>query len=176
MEGKQGSVPERRIRPAVFGDAEALAELETRIWRSAYRELLPQSLLDGLSEDHKAELWRKYLCEGITTFVLEEGARVLGFAGCGPAREPLNELPASEIYAIYLDDSLWGQGHGRALYERCRAELLEQGPQALVVWVLRQNRRARDFYERQGMVLEGSQKQEHLLGHPLPQVRYTLPT
>ena len=127
------------------------------------------------SERDTAERWREDLRRGIATCGLEDEGRVLGFAGCGPVREPTGELPAGEIYAIYVDDSRWGQGHGRALFERCRDELYDQGLFPLVLWVLRQNRRGRRFYERQGMVLEEAEKRELLHGHPLDQVLYWLP-
>lgn len=168
--------PSGHIRPAGILDAGSIAALETRVWRTAYRGLLPQTLLDGLSEPDKADLWRGYLRDKIQTFVIEDGGGLLGFAGYGPARERQEEAPAGEIYAIYLDESAWGQGHGRALFERCRDELGSQGPGPLVVWVLRQNHRARRFYERQGMLQDGGEKLEHLEDHPLSQVRYCLTT
>jgi GNAT superfamily N-acetyltransferase len=164
------------VRPATLGDAKALAELETRVWRSAYGGLLPQALLDGLSAERTEERWNEDLREGVMAFVAEAEGRLLGFAGGGPARDPAGGLPAAgEIYGIYLDETHWGMGHGRALFERCRDELGTQGFFPLVIWVLDTNLRARRFYERQGMLLDGEEKLEHVDGHALPQVRYWLP-
>lgn len=165
-----------QIRLAEPPDAETLAELEVAVWKAAYRGLLPSGLLEGISTTQKAELWRGSLEQGVTTFVLESEGRALGFAGCGPVREDPGELPVGEVYAIYVRASEWGRGLGRALFERCKAHLAREGYSVLVLWVLRENVRAREFYERQGMLLDGAEKQELLEGVPLAQVLYCLPS
>ncbi len=163
------------IRPAEPTDAVALATLEVGVWKTAYRGLLPESLLDALSTPQKTELWRGYLEAGVTTFVVEDAGQILGLAGCGALREDPGELPVGEIYAIYVREDHWGRGLGHALFDRCRVELAKQGFSALVLWVLRENRRAHEFYERQGMLLDGAEKQELLEGVTLEQVLYCLP-
>jgi GNAT superfamily N-acetyltransferase len=165
-----------QIRLARPADAEALAELEVAVWRAAYSGLLPSDLLEGLSAAQKAKLWLGYLEEGVTTFVLESQGRTLGFAGCGPVREDPGELPVGEIYAIYVSEGEWGRGYGRALFERCKGHLAQHGLSVLVLWVLRENRRAREFYERQGMILDGAEKRELLEDVLLEQVLYCLPS
>ena len=46
---------------ATADDAVSLAAVEMASWRAAYRGLMPDAFLDGLSEEAKTEDWRRSL-------------------------------------------------------------------------------------------------------------------
>jgi len=52
------------LRAAVPADARAIAEIHVASWRSAYRGLLPDSLLDAMSVDELEQRWRSRLPAG----------------------------------------------------------------------------------------------------------------
>lgn len=66
-----------------------------------------------------------------------------GLVGAGDARR-------GEVYGFYLHPDAWGSGCGSALMERAETHLADGGFSTAILWVLRDNPRARRFYERQG--------------------------
>lgn len=149
------------IRPALPADAEAIGALHVRAWQAAYRGILPDELLDGLSVAAWGERRRKALQSPwgplVANHVLEGPSGVLGWASSGPTRDPdLDASRVGEIYALYLEPVAVGRGHGRALFEHALATLADQGFLEAMLWVLEGNARARRFYERAGFDLDPS--------------------
>jgi len=138
------------VRPATLADAEAIARVHVATWRSAYRELLPSGFLASLSEANHAERWTRFMGEGSNrVFVAEEPEGVVGFASGGRERAGENGY-AGELYAIYVLDAAERRGHGRELVRAMAGALREMNLPDMIVWVLRDNAKARRFYERLG--------------------------
>jgi len=157
------------IRPASPDDALAIETTRVRGWRSAYRHVFPAAELDAMPID--PERWRSRLHvppPGWTTVVCETGGRVVGFASVGPSRD---EDELGELYAIYVDPDDWSTGAGRALMASAEAALAAEHSAALL-WVLEDNPRARDFYERAGWAPDGVRKAEERFGVRAAEVRY----
>ena len=166
------------LRDAAPADAEALAEVHVASWKAAYRGLMPDAFLDGLAPADRLDRWRKRFAEpGTRILVWEEGGRITGFCFGGSSRDQdTGPCRCGEIYAIYLRPEAWGRSIGRALYEAAIEDLRSRGFQELTLWVLRGNRRARDFYERMGMTLDGADKVKTMPpGIQLDEVRYRRP-
>ena len=93
-----------RIREAVPDDAPALAALHIGAWQSAYRGLVPDTVLDGLSIERRTAWWRDRLGPGKTgrdrTWVVEDDRGLAGFATGGDARDESAPPPpgAGEIH------------------------------------------------------------------------------
>ena len=109
----RGIDPEVRIRRAVTGDDEALADVHVRAWQTAYRGILPDDFLDALDVAVRVERWRNWIAspgKGEFTLVAETpvGGRpvIAGFASAGPEREGFvgqdGQTYDGEVYAIYL--------------------------------------------------------------------------
>jgi len=158
-----------QIRPATPDDALAIETIRVRGWRTAYRHVFPAAELDALPID--PERWRARLHvppPGWTTIVCEDGDTVVGFASTGPSRD---EDEAGELYAIYVDPDAWSTGAGRTLLAAAEASLVRDYDAALL-WVLEDNPRARDFYERGGWAPDGVRKAEERFGVRAAEVRY----
>jgi GNAT superfamily N-acetyltransferase len=164
------------IRTAQLADAQQIADVHVSSWRAAYRGIVPESLLDSLSVEAWTELWRERLSRvGETVnliLVLDES--VIGLASVGPARDPdCDPLRTREMYAIYLRSEYWGHGHGKDLYLAAENQMRLNGAVDVVLWVLRDNLRARRFYETQGFTLDPSRPERNHEGEPsLVEVRY----
>ncbi|GAC1691733.1 MAG: GNAT family N-acetyltransferase [Candidatus Dormibacteraceae bacterium] len=140
------------VRRATLGDAEAIARVHVATWRSAYRDLLPPDFLASLSEAHYAERWKRVIGdETVAVFVAEEPGGVVGFASGGRERAG-EEGYEGELYAIYILDAAEHHGHGRELVRAVADALREKNLPNMIVWVLRDNAPARQFYERLGGV------------------------
>jgi len=145
---------EPTIREAHVDDARAIGTLHVRSWRAAYRGILPDALLDGLSMEEWIERRRKALIEplweGVRNWVVEEGGRIRGWAAMGPSRDEDLARGAQELMAIYLPPDDVGKGYGRRLMEHCIAAAIEQGSSEMTMWVLAGNERAQRFYAKAG--------------------------
>jgi GNAT superfamily N-acetyltransferase len=161
------------VRIAVSADAESIARVQTRSWQVAYRGLLSDEYLDGLSWESRAEFWGRAVeaHAGNSVFVATDGTAVIGFAAAGPALD--DDLPEFyQLYAIYLAPEVWGSGVGTDLLDAVLG--VASGP-GVALWVLDGNARARRFYERAGFAPDGVSRVEMLQGNRLDEVRYVRP-
>ena len=142
--------PEVRVRPATLDDAEAIERIRVETWRTTYRGLLPDGLIDGLREnaDQRRERLRFQRADQFS-FVAEHAGQVAGYALGGPERTGDAEY-RGEVYAIYVLPAHQGKGLGRALIRESARELARRGLHSLVIWVLRENAVGRGFYARLG--------------------------
>ena len=167
----------QRIREAVPADARAVAEIHVRSWQAAYRGQLSDDYLDGLSVDDRLEQHRASL-EGPPaewrTWVAQDGAEVTGFAVTGPSQDADATERTGEVYAIYLQPDRVGTGLGRALFEHAVGDLRERGFEAVTLWVLETNERARRFYEAAGWTHDGTVTSERVDCEMRPTVRYRI--
>lgn len=150
----------RRIRDATPADAHALAVVQVASWRAAYRTLMPDEVLAGLSVPDLEQVWSARLTPrpprtGVV--VATDGRRVVGFASAGPPLDPSDRAdPASgDLYTLYLDPDHWGRGLGALLHAAALDHLVTVGFTHAGLWVLDGNRRALRFYLRQGWVDTG---------------------
>jgi ribosomal protein S18 acetylase RimI-like enzyme len=177
-----------RVRLATPDDAEAIADIHVRGWRAAYRGLVPDAVLDGLSLERRAAGWRQAIeqqdrelaAEPTTapgrTWMAETDDGVVGFAATGPGRdESAPAIPGSgEVHAIYLAPEKRGLGHGRVLFAHAVADLRARAFGPIVVWVFEDNPVARRFYEAAGFRVDGARSTIDFDGVPLDEIRYRL--
>ena len=91
----------------------------------------------------------------------------------GPCRDlDSGEPPAGEIYGCYVDPLHWRRGVGSALMVGALASLADAGYSEAVLWVLKENPRARAFYERHGWRADGACKWFEVADEKYPEVRY----
>jgi ribosomal protein S18 acetylase RimI-like enzyme len=169
-------IPDLRIRRGTPDDAPAIASVRVDTWRSAYRGLVPDALLDGLDGTDINANWRRGL-ESIdptrVAVVADVGQRVVGFATGGRPRHE-REGYRGEVYALYVRDAFQGKGIGRALLREAAGELVERGLSPIVIWTLFNNPQSRGFYESLGGVVIG-EKREPFEGYELHEVAYGWP-
>jgi RimJ/RimL family protein N-acetyltransferase len=151
-------MPRLAVRPVRHEDARALAEVHARTWEEAYSGLVPDELIERRSIEERERLWHELLASGDSVhFAGEIDGVVAGFVSIGPTREPDRPL-SGELYAIYVRKAYWGSGLAVALILAGERALRELGYSHATLWVLRDNPRARAFYERQGWRPDGSEK------------------
>ena len=170
-----GSVRVRRALPA---DARAIAEVTVRGWQAAYRGLMPDEFLDGLSVPGREVAWREMLDRdaggGVPAWLAERNGRAIGFLSSGPPRDADVPLPGAEVYAVYVLPEEWRTGIGRSLLETAVGHWRSHGATTLVLWVLEGNGPARAFYEAMGWVPDGGRQQLKIAATSLAEIRYRL--
>jgi ribosomal protein S18 acetylase RimI-like enzyme len=138
------------VRRATVDDAEPIERIRVETWRATYRGLLPDGLIDQLQPNVERRRERlRSASPSDLNFVAEDASDVVGYAFAGPERTHDRQF-AGEIYAIYVLPAAQGRGHGRALIRECAGELASHGMTSLLIWVLRENRIGRGFYEHIG--------------------------
>jgi GNAT superfamily N-acetyltransferase len=167
-----------RVRVAELADAPALAEIHVSGWRSAYRGMVPDHVLDGLSIVRHTREWQRHFtapAEDVGRVLVVEEGDVLGFALVSPSPDrDLDPRAVLELVALYVHPTCWGRGLGRRLVEACAAEARGRGGGSLSLWVLEGNRRARSVYEHLGFMPDGARELRHVAGVDLPTLRYRL--
>ena len=143
------------IRDATPADAHALAAVQVASWRAAYRTLMPDEVLAGLSVPDLEQVWSARLTPrpprtGVV--VATDGRQIVGFASAGPPLDPTDRAdPTSgDLYTLYLDPDHWGHGLGAPLHAAALDHLVANGFTHAGLWVLDGNQRALRFYLRHG--------------------------
>lgn len=136
------------IRKAVLEDVGDISRIHALSWKSAYSGIVPQAYLDGLKEDFWVSAFTFWIKENalMVKLVLENG-NPIGCAAYGKSRDKC--LPDwGEIVSIYLLPGYFGRGYGKRLLESALLDLKQTGYQNIYLWVLKENQKARYFYEK----------------------------
>ena len=186
-----------QVREATPADADAIAAAHIEGWRAGYRHLLPDDYLDAPEfarqriDRWRAWTWKEGLA-GSQVYAAVLHGHVVGFGHCGAERMvPLCDQSGSEeggglqqdrgeVYGFYLHPTAWGSGAAAALMDRCHRHLHVAGFRQATLWVLRDNPRARGFYERAGWRVTGREMVFQVRGSAttpaieLPEVEYLI--
>ncbi|MDE2486890.1 MAG: GNAT family N-acetyltransferase [Alphaproteobacteria bacterium] len=164
------------ILPAGPADAEELARVHVRAWRETYRGLLPDAYLARMSEAAFTRRFRRALTQpgpNDVTLVAASRDGLVGYAEGGPSRAGVPD--EAEIATLYLLRQAQGLRLGRRLLTAAARALAAQGAKSLAISVLRDNIRARGFYERLGGAAEPATMERGPGGALLHEVVYRWP-
>ncbi|MEG3626710.1 GNAT family N-acetyltransferase [Streptomyces poriticola] len=165
-----------RVREMEPGDCDRVSAIRIGGWRHAYRGLMPQPYLDGLSVAEDAERRREFFVRApaeVVNLVAEDAAgTVLGWACHGPYRDGASRTADAELYAVYADAGRLGGGIGRALLGESVRRCTAAGYPRMLLWVVAGNARARRFYERAGFRADGAEESFEVDGTRVPEMRY----
>ena len=139
------------VRLANPEDASQLARINIASWRTTYRGLIADEILDGMTFAKYLEKWEQTLASqanGDTfCFAAENGSgEVIGYSVCGKNRH--EKLPFdAELFAIYLLKEYQGQGIGKNLFLTSVEEFRQRNISSFLLFVLSSNTASRKFYE-----------------------------
>ena len=179
------------IRAGSAADAAQIAAVQREGWFAAYSGIIPAAIIDrATSPDGGARVRQTFRTRPwqrmIVALASQDGPAhdgIVGYASYGPETDVLSapwphprttggeQGRTGELYALYVRPSWWSTGTGRALMDRVLARTAAAGYQAVVLWVLRDNVRARRFYERAGFAPDGASNVLERLGS-VPELRY----
>lgn len=134
------------IRLPMPNDLLAIGRVYCSAWKAAYRGIVPDKFLDGLTDENCAP--RSIPSKG--ALICEMDGIIVGAASFG-ARRDQPQPQMGELYSIYVLPERWRTGAGSALFEAVRNELRADGYSSIFLWTLTENSRARRFYEKMGL-------------------------
>lgn len=143
------------IRWASLTDAKDLGVVHSESYRTAYKGIIPDFYLNQCTPAAREEYFYYALAHSkeriAIMFVNFEAVGVLILVtdlenNCG------------EISALYLKPNFRSMGLGKKLLQWGITELKTLGYSQAVLWVLKENKNAIDFYVRQGFENDGSER------------------
>lgn len=148
------------VRPVRIDDADKIAETHITSWQTAYRGMIPDSILDNLSIENRTKYWEEAIeLQKSNMLVYEHNQRVVGFINFGPSRDKdVGKTEIAEIYAIYLAPHAYRQGYGSKLLNTSLGLIRQQSFKKVSLWVLAQNTAAQKFYQAHGFSATGKNK------------------
>lgn len=160
------------VRRATLVDVADVARLQVSTWRTAYAEVLPAEVLDGLSEEQAAQAWRSAIAapptEGHRVLVAYEGRQAVGFVAMAPATAddldtgdtaPPGDVPSAATTVVVsplLVEPRWGRrGHGSRLLAAAVDLAREDGATRALAWVLEADTASRGLFASAGWEADG---------------------
>ncbi|MCI8648100.1 MAG: GNAT family N-acetyltransferase [Firmicutes bacterium] len=139
-------------------------------WKYAYNTIIPQDYLNSIPEGK----WAQHIdSPGVYSLILVKSGEIIGTSSYCSARLP-DMKGYGEIISIYLLPEYIGKGYGKKLIQASLEKLYQLGYQNVFLWVLKENKRARRFYEKIGFRFDGKILKEWIGGKELKEVRYIL--
>jgi GNAT superfamily N-acetyltransferase len=167
------------VREARAGDARAIAEVSVASRRWSYRDLVAEADLEALSVEETTADFAEGLAglpPGATVVVAELNGRVVGYAYV--LSSPDADVPAetSEVGSLYVTEEVAGTGVAPALMDEAIERVRTAGHGVLTLWVRRENDRARRFYEKHGMRVDGAERTRphDVLPTEMNEIRYRM--
>jgi ribosomal protein S18 acetylase RimI-like enzyme len=159
------------VFPAGPSDAEELARVHVTSWRETYRGLLPDAFLARMSEAGFTRRFARDLkrADGVTLAAASRQGLV-GYAQGGASRR--TTPGEAEVATLYVLRQAQGNGLGARLMADMARALAAQGATSLMISVLRDNIRARGFYEHLGGQPEAARREPGPGGALLYEVAY----
>ncbi|WP_329572780.1 GNAT family N-acetyltransferase [Kitasatospora sp. NBC_01266] len=164
------------IRLMLETDIATVSEIRVAGWQSAYEGIIPKTYLDGMSTEQDArsrlEAFRSPGRRAIDLVAVDATDTPLGWLCFGPYKGDV-DVPeaAGEIYALYVRPDLIGTGIGRSLLQEAHRRAAQQY-RVMLLWVVRDNRRARDFYAAAAYFHDGATASEDYQNQSVIDVRY----
>lgn len=138
-----------RIRPADAEDLPVIGEILVETWRHAFRGIIDDAFLAGMSEQDQATRHaRRMGRKGVSYQAGVDRDGMIGFANYGPPRGAVSS-GVMELYSLYIRPAAQGIGLGKALVKTAARDCRNQGAEGLFAWVLAENAN-RGFYEYLG--------------------------
>lgn len=145
------------VREATADDAYGIAAVNVVSWQEAYRGLIPDDVLAGLSVDGRASHWAEFLASGAgSILVVTRESAIIGFVSFGRGRDDDATTAVGALYAIYVHPQCWREGIGTLLHDAALRHLRLDGYTSATLWVLDGNDRAIGFYRRHGWSPDGA--------------------
>ena len=180
------------VRQARSGDERDLAIVRVTAWQRGYKGIMDAEYLASLSVEENKVRWSKILEQQAGSRRLlvfdnpvspEQPSSVVGYSTFGPYRVATGDdktmdigefaKPGTigEIYGFYVHPEHWGSKVANELMVAIISALIDDGWPTARLWVLKENSRARRFYERHNWQADGTEAPMSVGGNPL-EVRY----
>ncbi|HET8960060.1 GNAT family N-acetyltransferase [Nocardioides sp.] len=156
------------VRVAWPDDADAIAALQARAWRTSYDGVLPPEALE-IDPTQAAELWRTNLARPrdarTRVLVALERNRVVGFAITTPATDPdCDPAVDAELMELTVEPVERGRGHGSRLVQAAVETMAADKFTRAVLWAVATDESLREFLTGAGWAPDTAHRELDLEG------------
>lgn len=156
------------VRVAWADDAEAIARVQQKAWRTSYDGLLPSDAVT-VDPERSAAVWRQLLARPAEArsrvLVALERNRVVGFAITSPAVDPdCSSATDAELMEFTVDPEDQRLGHGSRLLQAAADTMVADGFGRAVLWAIATDDDLRAFLESAGWAADGAHRELDLDG------------
>lgn len=159
------SVELREARP---DDLDGVVAVFLDCWRQSYRGVLPDRLVDHMTDEAAYDLWGRALSDTDATVVIAVRDVVLGVT-----RYALDGA-TGQVHSLYVSPDARGLGLGRRLLDRAAADLAAAQATSASLWVFADNAPSIGFYGACGWLPDGVTRVQDEFGEPEIQLRKAL--
>lgn len=148
------------VRRAVFDDAADIAAIHAAARLVGYRDFVSDELLRSTFRGDFVGLWEERLGadEPPVVYVATHDGRLVGYCMVlMPSDDEDSGGVVAELTRMSVNPEAWGAGVGTALLNETLELLRREGWEAVSLWVLERNGRAREFYAGAGFELDGAE-------------------
>ncbi len=165
------------VRDVEREDATELTAVHVGAWLAAYRGLMSDAFLDGISIEQWQARWTERLSrdELPPVRVAVRGGAVVGFCTVAtPSRDRDAGDDCAEIVALNVSPEAWRSGVGTTLMNDALDSFRRDGWRTASLWVVDGNERAQEFYKRLGFELDGASTAHAISGAREVRMRLSL--
>jgi GNAT superfamily N-acetyltransferase len=136
----------------MLSDCLDIARIQLLTWRTAYSDILPKSVLDGLDEGQARDQWAAAISAGHSVLIALEGTWRVGFAAYAVLGKTVEIGPL-------LVEPRWGRrGHGSRLLAACIDLARAAGADKGIIWIPQQDGVTESFLTIAGWGLDGRRR------------------
>ncbi len=163
-----------KIRRATLQDVSIISQIHAECWKTAYRGIMPQKYLDELKVDFWVPTFTNWIENGIfSVYLICVDEIPVGCTAYGKSRD--DKLPDwGEVISVYIRSDYWGKGLAKKLLEYVLLCMRQDGYRNCYLWVLKENLRARHFYEKIRFEWNQDELFSDIMGKQIVDVRYVL--
>jgi ribosomal protein S18 acetylase RimI-like enzyme len=162
------------VREAFPEDAQTMAAILAESWKAAYVSMVPQDYLDSLTGSKWGRLTGDMSTGKLNAFLLLEDGVPAGAVGYAKSRDE-SLADWGEIQFLYVKPGFCRRGYGEKLFRAAVEALKRLGFENCFLWVLEQNKNARNFYAAMGFRATDNITHSEIMGKRLTEVRYCFP-
>ncbi len=162
------------IYDAKENDAEIISDIHALSWKEAYQNIIPQRYLDELENDFWVSSFENWIRNNIlkVKLIYENDVPVGCIAYSRSRDEKLCDW--GEIISLYINPKYFKKGYGQKLLEVALMDMKKQGYLNCYLWVLKENKRAQYFYEKNGFKSSKDEYKFKIMSKELIDIRYVI--
>lgn len=141
-------------------------------WKKAFKGIFSDELLESIHNDFWVDVFNSnYKTKRFDTAIISKNGIDIGAGSFGYSRD-YSDKKYGEITSIHLLEEYWGKGYAKPLLYFMIDKLKEKGCLKIHLWVVKENTRARKFYEKCGFIQNGKQKILEFKGAGVNELEY----
>jgi len=162
------------MRIATFDDVQTISLIHALSWKEAYKNNLSQQFLRSIQNDRWVPFFTDHIqnqrFETALYFADEKATACITY---GKSRDE-SLIDCAEIVSLYVLPEYWSQKQGYELMQFSMKRLKDQGFNQVILWVLKENERAIQFYNKIGFINDGVTIEVPLDDKILTDLRYCI--